>query len=68
MKKMKKKRTKMPINNLVAKHAHQFNRAVIFKDKSKYQRKAKHKCLEPFFMYCQQCIKKGSKLFTLTLA
>ncbi|MGZ5028691.1 MAG: DUF7230 family protein [Methylobacter sp.] len=31
-----------PIQNLVAKHAHMFNKAQIFRDKSKYSRKAKH--------------------------
>lgn len=46
--------------NLVAKHAHHFNKALIFKDKSKYQRKAKHKNSDPFFMQCRHCIKKGS--------
>ena len=60
-----KKRNKQPknsapeINNLVAKHAHYFNKAVIFKDKSKYQRKAKHKNLDPFFMRCMHYIKNG---------
>lgn len=38
--------------NLVAKHAHYFNKAVIFKDKSKYQRKTKHKSFDPFFISC----------------
>jgi hypothetical protein len=31
-----------PIQNLVAKHAHLFNKAQTFCDKSKYSRKAKH--------------------------
>jgi len=68
MKKNKKTRTEPPINNIVAKHAHQFNKAVIFKNKSKYQRKAKHKYLESFFMQCLHCIKKDSKWFSLTSA
>ena len=65
MKKHKKKQKSsiMEANNLVAKHAHYFNKAVIFKDKSKYQRKAKHKPLEPFFMSCIHRIKKGSRVF-----
>ena len=51
--------------NFVAKHAHYFNKAVIFKDKSKYQRIAKHKNLEPFFMQCMMhYIKKGSRFFS----
>ena len=50
--------------NLVAKHAHSFNKAVIFKDKSKYQRKAKHKNLESFFiLLCIDSIKKDSRFF-----
>jgi hypothetical protein len=31
-----------PIQNLVAKHAHLFNKAQTFRDKSKYSRKVKH--------------------------
>ena len=52
MKKRKKqqKNSAPETRNLVAKHAHSFNKAVIFKDKSKYLRKAKHKTLESFFM------------------
>lgn len=30
-------------NNLVAKHARKFNKASVFKDKTKYTRKEKHK-------------------------
>ncbi|NOQ13489.1 MAG: hypothetical protein GQ583_03280 [Methyloprofundus sp.] len=65
MKKRKKqqKNSAPETRNLVAKHAHAFNKAVIFKDKSKYQRKAKHKSLEPFFMLCAQSIKKGFSFF-----
>lgn len=61
-----KKRKKRLLNsapeaqNLVAKHAHYFNKAVIFKDKSKYQRKAKHKSFDPFIMHCMQYIINGS--------
>lgn len=36
--------------NPVAKFAHQFNRAQVYKDKTKYQRSAKHKGQEPFPM------------------
>jgi hypothetical protein len=32
----------VPIQNLVAKHAHMFNKAQAFYDKSKYSRKVKH--------------------------
>jgi hypothetical protein len=34
--------------NPVAKFAHQFNRAVVYSDKRKYNRKAKQDGLEPF--------------------
>ena len=46
--KMAKKKTKMskPLN-FVAKYAHQFNRAVTFADKTKYNRKGRSKGL-PF--------------------
>jgi hypothetical protein len=33
----------VPVQNPVAKFAHQFNRALIFCDKNKYRRNAKHK-------------------------
>ena len=33
----------VPIQNPVAKFAHQFNKAKIFEDKNKYQRNAKHR-------------------------
>ncbi len=63
MKKRKKshKNSVSEVKNLVAKHAHHFNKAIIFKDKSKYQRKAKHKTFDPFFIKCGHFIKKGSK-------
>ncbi len=38
------------LNNPVAKFAHQFNKAQVYKDKSKYLRKIKHKNQEPFPM------------------
>ncbi len=62
MKKSKKykKNSATGTKNLVAKHAHYFNKAVIFKDKSKYQRKAKHKTIVPFFMQCVHNIKNGA--------
>ena len=41
--KRKKKQKKQVINNLVAKVAHMFNRCATFQDKTKYQRKSKHK-------------------------
>lgn len=58
-----KKRRKAPqntepvIKNPVAKYARQFTKAQVFNDKSKYQRKAKHKGMEPFSI--NQFIDKG---------
>jgi hypothetical protein len=34
--------------NPVARHARRFNRAAVFRDRSKYSRKSKHKNPEPF--------------------
>ncbi len=39
--------TEQVIKNPVAKHAHQFNKAQVFADKTKYQRHHKHKGREP---------------------
>lgn len=45
---MPKKRQAPPQRNLVAKYAHQFQRAACFRDRSKYRRNNKHKGREPF--------------------
>ena len=47
------------IKNPVAKFAFQFNRAQIFKDKTKYQRNAKHRGKEPFPIMLASIIGKG---------
>ena len=61
MKKRKKKQIRvLETANLVAKHAHTFNKAVVFKDKTKYQRKAKHSKLDAFFIIWRREIKKVS--------
>jgi len=68
--KKNKKRDKNKIietKNLVAKHAHYFNKALIFQDKSKYQRKAKHKSLDSFFMQLIDFIKNELKLSATSL-
>ncbi|WP_036300581.1 DUF7230 family protein [Methylomarinum vadi] len=60
--KKRKKSTALPAavpNNPVAKFARQFNKAAIFKDKSKYNRKAKHKGQEPFPMKSREFTGKG---------
>lgn len=51
------------LQNPVAKHAHKFNRAQVFKDKTKYQRKIKHKGREPFIMSFKKGMTKGFKSF-----
>lgn len=44
MKKSKRKQISSPtILNSVAKYAHYFNKSITFKDKTKYQRKSKHR-------------------------
>ena len=48
-----------PNTNPVAKFAHQFNKAQIFADKRKYQRKAKHRGLEPFAIVSVETMAKG---------
>ena len=35
-----------PMNNLVAKHAHEFNKAVTHRSKKDYSRKTKHKKID----------------------
>ncbi len=60
--KKRKKSTALPAaveKNPVAKFAPRFNKAAIFKDKSKYRRKAKHQGLEPFPMWPSDLIGKG---------
>jgi hypothetical protein len=48
------------IKNPVAKFAGQFNKAQVFKDKTKYQRNAKHKGQEPFPMMWFSLLEKVS--------
>ena len=47
------------IKNPVAKFAFQFNKAQVFKDKTKYQRNVKHKGQEPFPIMLINIIGKG---------
>lgn len=49
-----------PKHNPVAKFAHQFNQHQVFADKRRYQRKAKHRGLEPFAIVSGETIAKGS--------
>jgi hypothetical protein len=57
----------LPMKNPVAKFAHHFNKAQVFKDKSKYQRKGKHVGLEPFSIASHKAIQKGSRQLLLAL-
>lgn len=50
-----------PGKNPVAKFAHQFNKAQIFTDKTRYRRKVKHAGLEPFVIVADSAITKGSR-------
>ncbi|KAF3981696.1 MAG: hypothetical protein HFP81_03535 [Methylococcales symbiont of Hymedesmia sp. n. MRB-2018] len=50
--------------NPVAKFAFQFNKTQAFKDKTKYQRNAKHRSKEPFPILSNKNIGKGSLLFS----
>ncbi len=61
MKKNKKSKplAKNQLKNPVAKFAFQFNKAQVYRDKSKYQRNVKHKGKEPFPMQLFARIGKG---------
>ncbi|MCQ8104115.1 hypothetical protein NP590_08370 [Methylomonas sp. SURF-2] len=50
----------LSLKNPVAKFAHQFNKTQVYKDKRRYQRKAKHSGLEPFSIVSLETIEKGS--------
>ncbi len=55
--------TETEIKNPVAKYAGHFNKAQVFKDKTRYQRGAKHKGREPFSMSLNKGIAKGCLFF-----
>lgn len=59
--------TEVVIKNPVAKYAHQFNKAQVFEDKTKYQRRAKHKGREPFIVSLSKGIAKGCLFLSLFL-
>ena len=50
----------VPIQNLVAKFAHQFNKAHVFEDKNKYRRNAKHRKQEASPMALIRVIREAS--------
>lgn len=58
----------LALKNPVAKFAHRFNKAQVFADKRKYQRKAKHSGLEPFSIVSGEMIEKGSSALALNAA
>ncbi len=58
----------LALKNPVAKFAHHFNKAQVFADKRKYQRKAKHSGLEPFSIVSYEMIEKGFKAFAAKAA
>ncbi|MEC4748803.1 hypothetical protein [Methylomicrobium sp. Wu6] len=62
---MKKRRNLNEIDyvqrlNPVAKHAHRFNKAKVFDDKSQYRRKAKHSKQEAFPRILDRILRKAS--------
>ncbi|MCF6204569.1 MAG: hypothetical protein L3J59_13030 [Methylococcaceae bacterium] len=58
MKKRKKESDVSLLKNPVAKFAYRFNKARVFKDKTKYQRKVKHKQKKSFPMIMMNVIGK----------
>ena len=52
--------TAFSANNPVAKYAHCFNKALVFRDKSKYSRQVKHKFKESLPMILDRIIGKDS--------
>jgi hypothetical protein len=53
----------VPIQNPVAKFAHQFNKAHVFEDKNKYRRNAKHRKQEASPMALSRVIGEASRIF-----
>jgi hypothetical protein len=49
----------VPIQNPVAKFAHQFNKALIFVNKNKYQRNAKHRKQEASLIILSRIIREA---------
>lgn len=55
-------------NNPVAKHAHKFNQAKIYRDKTAYRRQAKHAHKEPCIVSLTKGIMQGSSSPIVTSA
>ncbi len=57
----------VPIQNPVAKFAHQFNKALIFVNKNKYQRNAKHRKQEASLIILSRIIREAFYYPTIIL-
>jgi hypothetical protein len=57
----------VPVQNPVAKFAHQFNKAHIFEDKNKYRRKAKHRKQEASPMTLVRIIREASCILDILI-
>ena len=56
-----------PIQNPVAKFAHQFNKAHVFEDKNKYRRNAKHRKQEASPIALVRVIRKASCVLDIAI-
>ena len=57
----------IPIQNPVAKFAHQFNKAHVFADKNQYQRNAKHRKQEASLIAPIRVIRETSWVLEITI-
>jgi hypothetical protein len=53
--------------NPVAKHAHRANRATVFRDRTQYSRKTKHRAREPFPLRGSLPVLSAEKVSSLSL-
>ena len=57
----------VPVQNPVAKFAHQFNKAHVFEDKNKYRRNAKHRKQEASLIALTRAIGEASCLLDIAI-
>ena len=57
----------VPVQNPVAKFAHQFNKAHVFEDKNKYHRNAKHRKQEVSLITLVRVIRETSCVLAVTI-
>jgi hypothetical protein len=57
----------VPIQNPVAKFAHQFNKAHVFEDKNNYRRKAKHRKQEASLIALVRVIREASHILNIVI-